>query len=237
MTGAKCPNCGDAMAAQVMAGAHANVEIDICYPCHAFWFDKMESPALSESAVLDLFKRIHEHKDQPRREIGKRLACPRCRAALAHTFDNQRGNKIEYERCPDGDGRFTTFFQFLREKHFVRSVTPVEMKELRANVSQVRCSGCGAVMSLEKSKCTHCGAAVSVLDADAVEKTLNTLSAAPPKAVQERPANRPPSAFAGKSLRKAKQKARRPWWNPEPGGGIHDLFDDSLGGLADWFDD
>ena len=137
MAGVRCPNCGDAMLAQALAGRQGPVEIDLCYGCQGIWFDKMESPALADASVIELFKRIHEHRDEPRRPMGARTQCPRCRSQLAHTKDVQRGNPIEYERCPDGDGRYTTFFQFLREKHFVRSLGPQEVTALRAQVAQV----------------------------------------------------------------------------------------------------
>jgi len=215
----RCPNCGDAMIARRMAGVHAGVEIDVCYSCHAFWFDALESPGLAEPAVLDLFGQIHEHRDQPRKPIGARLGCPRCRAALTHTQDFQRGNRIEYDRCPKGHGRFTTFYQFLREKHFVRSLTTAELKDVSVRLGQVRCSSCGATISLEKSACAHCGAPVSVIDADAVGKRLLAGSSANPQPRPAEPRRRPPPP------------------SREPEGSLHDLLVDSVGTLAEWLGD
>jgi len=196
------------------------VEIDLCFGCQAFWFDNLESPGLAEAAVLDLFKEIHEHRDQPRRPVGGKLSCPRCRTKLARTRDILRGNPIEYERCPQGDGRFTTFFQFLREKQFVRSLTPAERTELSAHVGTVRCSSCGAAVSLEQGACSHCGAAISVLDAEAVGKRLvakaRPAAARPPKSVSE--------------------SWRRP--APEPASdSLQDLLFDSIDSLAGWLSD
>lgn len=104
--------------------------------------------------------------------------CFGCRAGLQLTHDIQRINRISYYRCPDGHGRFTTFFQFLREKNFVRSLTPGEIDRLKAQVAQVRCSGCGASVDLARdSQCGYCRSAISILDADAVKKTLAELDA------------------------------------------------------------
>lgn len=206
MAAAACPNCRGTMELLSLATRHAKVEVDACYACHAFWFDRMESPSLSPESVLHLFDCIREHRDSQRQPLGAKMACPRCKAALVKTHDVQGTNRMEYQRCPDGCGRFTTFFHFLREKQFVRSLSPQEMKQLRVQVSQVRCSSCGASVSLDRgSSCSHCGAAVSILDADAVEKTVARLKAPPKRAEPQEMKRRmddrifnephPPSAF------------------------------------------
>ena len=39
------------------------VELDLCFPCQGIWFDEYESLQLAPSGVIDLFKLIHEHRD------------------------------------------------------------------------------------------------------------------------------------------------------------------------------
>jgi predicted RNA-binding Zn-ribbon protein involved in translation (DUF1610 family) len=107
------------------------------------------------------------------------------------------------------------------------------MKQLRAHVSQVRCSSCGAVVAIEKdAACDHCGAAVSILDADAAAKTLaqisgrsvrpaGTASAAAPKAAAVAAA-----AGAGRSEwldRHAMQE------------GLHDMLTDAISDFTGMF--
>ena len=47
---------------------------------------------------------------------------------------------------------------------------------LRASIAQVRCTGCGAPVSVERdAQCTYCGAPLSFLDADAARRTLAEL--------------------------------------------------------------
>jgi hypothetical protein len=78
-----------------------------------------------------------------------------------------------------GDGRFTPFFQFLREKQFIRSLNPAELERVRLQVRQITCSECGAPIDLEhSSECKYCHAPVSFLDSDAVEKAVKLWSAA-----------------------------------------------------------
>jgi hypothetical protein len=48
------------------------------------------------------------------------------RAARARPRSAKAG-RFSYWRCPDEHGRLTPFFQFLREKQFVRSLTPAEL--------------------------------------------------------------------------------------------------------------
>lgn len=233
----RCPNCGDGLHAQTMAGGHFPVEIDVCYACHAFWFDHMESPQLSDSAVLKLFELIHQHKDQQRRPLGAKLVCPRCPEKLVRTQDIQRSNKIEYYRCPKNDGRFTTWFHFLREKNFVRSLTAPELKQLRVQVSQVRCSSCGAMVSLEKdAACAHCRAPVSILDADAIQKTITELKEGAKTEQQPIQVRKGDFPEAGRSKKIYYEEPE--WARPAPYDDNDNLSGDlmvhAIDGLIDW---
>ena|SRR5688572_7962278 len=179
MKGATCPGCSATMEQRFFdRKPSGKVELDICFACHAIWFDQYESVALTPGAVLELFRLIHKHHDQPPRPLGNVLRCPACKAGLALTHDLQRSTRISYYRCPKAHGRLTTFFQFLREKQFVRELTGAEIAQLRATVKQVRCSSCGAPVDLARNAaCGYCRAPVSILDADAVAKTLAELGA------------------------------------------------------------
>lgn len=159
--------------------SQGGVDLDLCFACHAIWFDQYESAQLTPGAVLDLFRQIHEHNDQPPRPLGETLRCPACRERLLLTQDIQRTNRISYYRCAAAHGRLTTFFQFLREKQFVRSLTAPEVAQLKAHVAQVRCSGCGAPVDLERdAQCGYCRSPISILDADAVKRTIAELGLA-----------------------------------------------------------
>ena len=130
------------------------VEIDVCFPCHAMWFDQFESAQLAPGAIVQLFRDINDHRDDPLKPISASARCPRCRVGLALTHDIQRTNRITYYRCPQGHGRLTTFYMFLREKNFIRSLSAPEVTQLRAQVKQVRCSSCGGPIDLERQ--TEC---------------------------------------------------------------------------------
>lgn len=151
--------------------------LDICWDCHAIWFDRYESAQLAPAAVLSLFQQIHEHRTQPTHALHEPMRCPRCPATLLLTHDMQRSNRLQYHRCPAEHGRFTTFMQFLREKEFVRSLSKAEIDTLRATVAQVSCSSCGAVVNVERdAACGYCRAPLAILDAKAVDKALAALS-------------------------------------------------------------
>jgi Zn-finger nucleic acid-binding protein len=164
-----------------------DVTLDLCWDCHGLWFDEFESTALAARSVIELFRLIHEHRDKPARPLATSMACPLCRVRLVFTQDLQRTNRFNYYRCGTCHGRFTTFFQFLREKQFVRSLSPVEVASLKAKVAQVRCSSCGGAIDLARDPaCRYCGSPISVLDAEAVDKALAALEAAErPRAVPE----------------------------------------------------
>ena len=173
-----CPSCAQQMTKRAHASHDAGpVCLDLCYPCHAIWIDRSESAQLAPRAVIELFRDIHGRDDGERRALAPRLACPRCRVVLVLTHDFTRSGPFSYYRCPKGHGRMTPFFQFLREKHFVRSLNPAELARLRAEVRRVNCSACGAPVDIQRDTyCKFCMAPIAVLDADAVEKALREWS-------------------------------------------------------------
>jgi hypothetical protein len=149
------------------------LEIDVCYSCCAIWFDHMESAQLAPGGVIALFKKIHEHRTDSRLALPSRLPCPRCRQPLAMTNDIVKSGRVSYHRCGENHGRMTTFLHFLREKKFVRNLNAKELASIRAQVAEVRCSGCGGPVDIKNDiACGYCRAPLSVLDADAVEKAL-----------------------------------------------------------------
>ena len=107
------------------------IEIDLCVPCQSIWFDARENLQLTPGATLGIFRVIGERVSKPapqERDIAK---CPRCNAQLRRTKDMQRSTRFEYFRCPNEHGRLTTFFDFLKEKDFVKPLTPLQIAELR----------------------------------------------------------------------------------------------------------
>jgi DNA-directed RNA polymerase subunit RPC12/RpoP len=153
--------------------------IDLCYPCRVIWFDRDESPALAPRSVIELVRRIQAHGAAARNPLPTSVACPRCSRALVPTHDLCKSGRLSYFRCTQDGGRLTAFVQFLREKQFVRSLTPAELGQLRASVRQVRCSSCGAPVDIERSaSCEYCGSPVAVLDADAMNDALQHWTAA-----------------------------------------------------------
>jgi hypothetical protein len=162
-----CPTCGAAMTAQTLDGhAGTTVAIDLCQPCQVFWFDSQESLRLSPRAVLRLFRIIGERALEGRPAAASHPACPRCRSHLVLTHDRQRNTPFQYLRCPHDHGRLISFVEFLREKDFIRPLSAEQLADLRANVSTVNCSNCGAPIDLATSSaCSHCGSPLSMIDA------------------------------------------------------------------------
>jgi hypothetical protein len=91
----------------------------------------------------------------------------------------QRSTRFEYRGCPDNHGRLITFFNFLREKDFIRPLSPAQVEDLRRNVKTVNCSNCGAPVDLAKGgDCAHCGSPLSMLDVKQAEELVARLHAA-----------------------------------------------------------
>ena len=206
------------------------VDIDLCHGCQGIWFDQYESAQLTPGAVIDLFREIHEHHVRSPRPLADRKQCPECRMPLKLTQDVQRTNRIVYYRCGAGHGRFTSFYQFLREKQFVRSLTPPEIERLRAHVAQVRCSSCGGPVDLARDpQCPYCRAPISILDAQAVSRTLDELSAAERRRHEVDPYAAIDALLAGQRIERDVARAEgRP---PPRQGGAMDLVGDALDAL------
>ena len=150
--------------------------IDICHACGALWFDKWENLALTPGSVLRLFVVINDNQPAQKNPLGSTLACPRCHARLVLTTDMQRNTRFQYWRCPADHGHFITFFQFLREKNFVRPLDAAEVARLKENVKSVACSSCGAPVDLNVgSVCPYCRAPLSMLDARQVNTVVEQL--------------------------------------------------------------
>lgn len=156
---------------------HGSVRVEFCLACAGIWFDHLASVQLAPSAVIELFKQIHSRAEAAHQPLAQKLSCPRCANTLEIGFDLCKSGRFSYFRCLRGDGRFTPFIQFLREKQFVRTLTPVELARVRSQVRQINCSECGAPIDLEHaSACEYCHAPIAFLDPDAVEKAVQMWS-------------------------------------------------------------
>jgi len=162
-----------------------SIAIDICHLCQSFWFDTHESVNLTPGSTLQLFKLIGEHITRSQRTNTDLSKCPRCKAHLRRSHDMQRTTRFEYLSCPNGHGRLTTFFDFLREKDFIRPLTPQQIADLRRNVQTVNCANCGAPVDLTTgTMCAHCGTALSMLDLAQAERLVAQLQKADARAHQ-----------------------------------------------------
>lgn len=172
-----CPSCRAPMQPYAVAGhLGVNLELDLCHACHGIWFDGNENLRMSPQGVMDLFRHLHEHRDDAHAPLAQRLGCPRCRRALAQGVDMVKRGRYFTHRCPERHGRFSTFSSFMIEKGFVRQLTPPEIEDLAQRVQVIHCTSCGAPVDLRKEHaCSYCRSALSLLDPQAVEKALSGL--------------------------------------------------------------
>jgi hypothetical protein len=154
------------MTAQTLeARLGTQVQIDFCAGCQVFWFDHFENLRLTPGATLGLFRMISAHHESAPPALREPLKCPRCDLRLLLTNDRQRNTPFKYWRCARDHGRLISFFDFLREKDFIRPLSPQQLAELRQNLQTINCSNCGAPIDIvHSSECPHCGTPVSMLD-------------------------------------------------------------------------
>jgi endogenous inhibitor of DNA gyrase (YacG/DUF329 family) len=134
---------------------------------------------MTPGATLQLVASVAEDRGVSRQPWTSALKCPRCSRALAETHDIQRSTKFTYYRCPEGDGRFITYYQFLRAKNFVRLLSEVEVRELRDRIQQINCANCGGPVNVERNAtCSFCRSPLAIIDPDQVRKTIEQLKTA-----------------------------------------------------------
>jgi uncharacterized protein YbaR (Trm112 family) len=163
----------------------AQLIIDVCTACQAFWFDKHKSLQLSPGSTLKLMKFIGEHSSTVKPTLADLLRCPRCAGRLSLTHDLVQNMRFSYWRCESGDGRFIGFFDFLKEKNFIHALSPQAIEQLKQNVQSVNCSNCGASIDLQtNSACPYCHSPISILDMKQQQQMLAQLrEAAEPRPV------------------------------------------------------
>jgi DNA-directed RNA polymerase subunit RPC12/RpoP len=184
---------------------NGDVELDLCFSCQGVWFDDYESLQLAPAGVIDLFRLIHEHRDDQRLPLANPLHCPRCGERLIHSQDRVKSGVFNYQRCGQ-HGRFITFAQFMIEKGFVRQLTGAEIRELSVRIGAVRCTGCGAPVDIRQdSACTHCRAPIAILDAEAVDTAL----AGYQQAAMKRPAAMAPALLAETIMLRERERSQR----------------------------
>jgi Zn-finger nucleic acid-binding protein len=195
-----------------------SIAIDICHSCQCFWFDARESVSLTPGSTLALFRVIGEKLTRPQHSNAEIARCPRCKGRLRRTQDMQRSTRFEYLNCPNGHGRLITFFDFLREKDFIRPLTAQQITELRQNVGSVNCANCGGPVDLNKgAACLHCGTPLSMLDIKQAERLVAQLQKA------EDRSNQPVDPALPMELLRARRETER---------AFADIHDDDL-----WFKD
>lgn len=175
-----CPRCHKDMRAYRVDGhLGKEVDVDVCIPCQSIWFDAQEHLQLTPGATLTLFRVIGENVSRPQWQDRDLTYCPRCKGQLRRIQDIQRNTHFEYRRCPNLHGRLESFFDFLKEKDFIKPLLPNQIAELRKYAHTVNCSNCGAPVDLAaNAHCSHCGSPLTMLDLDQADRLIEELKQA-----------------------------------------------------------
>jgi endogenous inhibitor of DNA gyrase (YacG/DUF329 family) len=209
----------------------ARLTINVCTPCHSFWFDQHKDLQLSPGSTLELMKYIGEHSSSPKPALSPVLRCPRCGTGLTLAHNMARNVRFTYWQCPNQHGHFIGFFEFLKEKNFIHPLSPGEIQHLRESVQTVNCSSCGASIDLQaNSVCPYCHSPIAILDLKQQQQMLAQLK----QAAEPKPAD--PTLPMKLALAKAEtsavfQEHDDQWWEDARSG---DLVQAGLNAVARW---
>ena len=189
----------------------SKIVVSACASCRAFWFEPFETEHLTRGSPLQLFQMITNQGAASTTAFPTVSHCPICSSVLLLAHDRQRSTAFQYWRCDQGHGRFTSFVDFLREKDFIKPLTPQQINDLRQNIQMVSCTSCGAPIDLANgSFCPHCGAALSMLDMSKLKQLA--VGSAQPAASQPTSADhddRLLSAFVASKLASTEPQPKR----------------------------
>ena len=90
-----------------------------------------KSLQLAPASTLKLMKFIGENSSFAETPAAEVLRCPICQDKLLLTHDWQRNTPFTYWRCDKEHGHFIGFFDFLREKDYIRPLSPQQIAKLR----------------------------------------------------------------------------------------------------------
>lgn len=153
-----------------------DVDVDVCLPCQSIWFDAGEHLQITPGATLTLFRVIGENVSRPQWRAGDLVYCPHCRGQLRRIQDLQRATHFEYLRCPNQHGRLTAFYEFLKEKDFIKPMSAEQLASLRKYIRTVNCSNCGGPVDLAvNAECAHCGSPITMLDLEQADRLIDHL--------------------------------------------------------------
>ena len=175
-----CPGCREATTPLSLQGQYGRVlTIDVCHACNGVWFDGHEDLHLAPGGVIALFESMGQAAPGARTAMANRKVCPRCQTGLLRAHDQVRDTRYEFFRCTYGHGRFMTFAAFLRARHFVRDLSPAEVRDLAVRVAVIKCVNCGASVDVRThSACAFCQSPIAVIDQGQLARTLADLEAA-----------------------------------------------------------
>jgi hypothetical protein len=171
-----CPHCKGAMVSLRLDGHYGRpVTLDHCEACKLFWFDALETAALSKTGLQTVFALIGQGPVSDL-TVAPSARCPRCTSTLKSSFDLTRFGKTHNYRCPQNHGHAVTHLQFLAEKGLLRKPTPADFQAPQSQLLNTPCPSCGAALhALDDGKCAFCGSPVVVLD---LQKALQALEVA-----------------------------------------------------------
>jgi uncharacterized Zn finger protein (UPF0148 family) len=150
-----------------------SVEIDLCGPCHLVWFDSIEQARLSGPGLLELIGSMAQAQSLPHHTLGGGIGCLRCGRATRVVHNQTRWGRSQQLECPQRDGAWQTFGQFLGERGLLRPMSSADRARALARDGALHCVSCGGALGQADITCPWCSAAPALVDVARLARALD----------------------------------------------------------------
>ncbi|MEQ1684509.1 MAG: hypothetical protein ABL916_12735 [Burkholderiaceae bacterium] len=142
-----------------------SVDLDLCRPCRAIWFDALESVRLSGLGWTLLLRRLAALPPTPPGfAAAGSMRCEPCKLPLAPLRNANRYGRFAAQQCPGCLGQLQNHGMLLANRGLFRPLLERERATLAAEGRPLECLHCGAGLEGGADHCGYCRSPAVVID-------------------------------------------------------------------------
>jgi len=142
-----------------------SVDLDMCAPCRAIWFDALESVRLAGLGWTVLLQRLASLPPAPPPTSPQAsMTCTRCHVPLVPLRNSNRYGRFAAQQCPSCLGQLQSHSMLLANRGLFRPLMGRERAALAEEKRRLECLHCGAGLDGGAEHCSYCKSPALVID-------------------------------------------------------------------------